>query len=210
MARRRNLTRRRVVEAALGLVDDEGIAALSMRRLGRALGVEGMALYTHVRSKSDLLDAVAELLLEELDVDFDRTAPWQARIRRGALAWARLQERHPNAFPLAYRGELRTDRVTLLTDELLDALRVAGFDERGAALAYQTIVVLVDGALLGRSSWTDEDLHAAWRRGLSNVDRQRFPRFAEVAPQAATLTWEEVLDSGLDLLLTGLEARLGR
>ncbi|MHB8470723.1 MAG: TetR family transcriptional regulator, partial [Gaiellaceae bacterium] len=86
MSRSRTLSRRRVVEAALALVDAEGTAALSMRRLGRELGVEGMALYTHVRDKADLLDAVAELVLAELDVEFDRSAPWQERIRGGALA----------------------------------------------------------------------------------------------------------------------------
>jgi AcrR family transcriptional regulator len=208
--RRRTLSRDRVVAAALALVDSDGIEALTMRRLGSQLGVEGMALYTHVRDKSDLLDAVAERILEELDTEFDRSALWQERVRHGALAWAGLQERHPRSFPLVYRPQHRTHAVTKLTEELMDALRSAGFDERGAALAYQTIIVLVDGALLGRGPTTDRDLQNAWRRAARAVDPQRFPRFAEVAPQSATLTWREIIDSGLDLLLAGLEARLQR
>ena len=204
--RKRNLSRKRVVDAALELIDREGIDALSMRRLGRELGVEGMALYTHVRHKSDLLDAVAERVLEELDTDFDRTAPWRDRVRRGTVAWAELQARHPRSFPLVYRPEHASHAVTQLTEELMDALRTGGFDERGAALAYQTIVVLVDGALLGRGPTTDNDLQNAWRRAAQAVDEQRYPRFAEVAPQAATLTWREIIESGVDLLLSGLEA----
>ena len=195
------------MSAALRLVDREGIDALSMRRLGRELGVEGMAMYTHVRNKSDLLDAVAERILEELESEFDRKAPWQERVRRGALAWADLHERHPRSFPLVYRPGHGSPAVRQLTEELMDAFRSGGFDERGAALAYQTIVLLIDGALLGRGPSTDRDLQRAWGRLARASDPERYPRFAEVAPQAATLTWREIIETGLDLLLAGLEAR---
>ncbi len=205
---KRNLTRERVVDAALELIDEEGVEALSMRKLGRRLGVEGMALYTHVRGKPDLLDAVGTRVAAGLHTDFDRSLPWRERVRRSVVAFANLQASHPRAFPLVYRPGLQTDAVSLLTEELLDALRSAGFDPPGAALAYETIVVFVDGALLGRGAWTDEDLRSGWQPGAGRVDRRRFPRFAETAPHAAELTWNEILDSGLTLLLDGLEARL--
>ena len=179
-----------------------------MRALGRSLGVEGMALYTHVSSKGDLLDGVAVKILEELDLDSDSTRAWQERIRRVALAWAGLQDRHRRSFVLVYRAGLPSGAVERATEELLDALRVAGFDERGAALAYQTIIVFVDGALIGRSSWTDHDLQTAWAQNAATIDSERCPRYAEVAPHAARLTWNQVLDSGLSLLLAGLHARL--
>lgn len=208
MARQRRISEQRIVDEALESIEADGLDALTMRGLGRRLGVEGMALYTYFRSKSDLLDAAAERILEELDVGFDPKHAWQERIRRGTYAWAGLQAAHPRAFPLVYRTGLRTDAVRLLTEELLAALRDAGFDERGAALAYQSLIVLIDAALLGRSSWTDEDLRSAWRQSAKTLDRERFPRFAETAPHAATLTWDEILDSGLELLLRGLEQRL--
>lgn len=175
--RKRTLSTERIVEAALTLIDREGIDALSMRRLGKTLGVEGMALYTHVRNKSDLLDAVANRLVGELDVAFDRSLPWQERIRRGVREWAGLQQRHPRAFPLVYRSGYKSNAVLLLTEELLDALRAAGFDERSAALAYQTVVVLVDGALLGRGTSTDRDLQTAWRHASASVDPSIAPRY---------------------------------
>ena len=209
MARPRTLTRDRIVSEALALIDDEGVEALSMRRLGSRLGVEGMALYTYVRGKDELLDAVAERVREALDGEFDRSAPWQERIRRGTLAWAELQAAHPRAFPLVYRSGLSTDAVSLLTEELIDALRSAGFTASEAALAYQTVIVLVDAALLGRGSWREDDLHAGWERAATALDPKTFPRFREIAPHAARLSWQEILDSGLDLLLRGLEARLG-
>src|SRR5262249_52434639 len=173
----------------------------TMRALGRRLGVEGMALYTYFRSKDDLLDAAAERIVGELDVEFDPELRWQERIRRGTYSWAGLQERHPRAFPLVYPTGLRTDAVRLLTEELLGALRAAGFDEPGAALAYQSLIVLIDAALLGRSSWTDDDLREAWQQNAETLDPQRFPRFAETAPHAAELSRDPILDAALARLL---------
>lgn len=208
MARKRVTSETEIVDAALELIDKQGVDALTMRGLGRRVGVEGMALYTYFRSKDDLLDAAAERILAELGGEFDRSLPWQKRVRNGAVAWAELQAGHPRAFPLVYRSGLRTDAVRLLTEELLDALRTAGFEPREAALAYQSVIVLVDAALLGRSSWTDTALHEAWQLAAADTSPEHFPRFHEIAPHAATLSWEEILDSGIDLLLQGLEQRL--
>ncbi|MEX1277682.1 MAG: helix-turn-helix domain-containing protein, partial [Chloroflexota bacterium] len=65
-ATRRRLDRRRVLEAALTVVDREGLEALSMRRLGSELGVDPMAIYHHVDGKERLYDGIAELLWEEV------------------------------------------------------------------------------------------------------------------------------------------------
>ena len=60
------LSRARVCQEALALVDDEGLDALSMRRLGARLGVEAMSLYRYVRDKADLLDALHVAVLADL------------------------------------------------------------------------------------------------------------------------------------------------
>jgi TetR/AcrR family transcriptional regulator, tetracycline repressor protein len=208
MPRTRTISRETIVDAALELVERDGLEALTMRALGKRLGVEGMALYTYFSSKDELLDEVALRVLEDLPAGWDPTVDWRERIRRGISSWAELQARHPRAFPLVYRRSLPTEVVSLLTEELFDALRTAGFGPREAALAYQSIIVLVDAALLGRSSWTDADLRASWHAAAERADSESFPRFKEIAPHAATLDWKQILDSGLDLLLRGLERRL--
>jgi TetR/AcrR family transcriptional regulator, tetracycline repressor protein len=204
--RRPGLTREQVVASALELVEEDGLDGLSMRRLGARLGIEAMTLYTYVESKDDLLDAVAESVLSDLELP-DESLDWETRIRAVVGSWAGMQRRHPNAFPLVYRGNLPTDAVRRTTEHLLDALRVAGFDEAGTALAYQTLVCFLDGALLG---WPPESYRAgeAWRRAAAQLDRDLFPRQAEVAPFAAELRWDDVWGSGLDLLLRGLAERL--
>ena len=65
--RRKPLNRERILDTALALVDEEGIEALSMRKLGQALGYEAMSLYNHVANKDDLLDGILDLVLAEMD-----------------------------------------------------------------------------------------------------------------------------------------------
>ena len=64
--KRKPLSRERILEAAVQLVDEQGIEALSMRRLGQALGYEAMSLYNHLSNKDDLLDGILDLVLAEM------------------------------------------------------------------------------------------------------------------------------------------------
>src|ERR671924_1614136 len=81
VAQRTRLSRERVVEAALELVDAEGPDALTMRRLGRSLGVEAMSLYEYTSGKDELVVAVMERLLEELELPTEGHPDWKERIR---------------------------------------------------------------------------------------------------------------------------------
>lgn len=199
------IDRGQIVDKALELVDSEGIAALSIRRLGRELGVEGPALYTYVKDKDELLGAIGDRVLDVLELDLPGRGTWQERVRACVTGWAGMQERHPGGFPLIYRGP--KEKVSRTTEELLDALRTAGFDEAGSALAYQTLISFLDGALL---EWPRETYGGAkgWENISRTVDPDLYPRMAEVAPHAANLSWDEIFWSGFEFLMRGLEERL--
>src|SRR3989442_15028291 len=98
--RRTTLTRERIAVAAVALIDGEGLDALSMRRLGAALGVEAMSLYRNFPSKAALLEAVVARLLAELPVPAPTAARWQDAFRALARAYRALLTRHPKAIPL--------------------------------------------------------------------------------------------------------------
>src|SRR5688500_2576621 len=88
-----------ITDAALVYIDENGLEALSTRKLGAVLGVEGMALYKHFPSKDALLDSVAEKLALELDVPLSHKG-WQDRSRQMARAYRALARRHPKAYLL--------------------------------------------------------------------------------------------------------------
>jgi AcrR family transcriptional regulator len=90
---RPRLTRRRVLEAAVDLADRHGIESLSMRRLGQELGIEAMSLYTHVRSKDDLLAGMVEVVIGEIP-NRRQQGDWKSSLRRTILSARRVMLRH--------------------------------------------------------------------------------------------------------------------
>jgi AcrR family transcriptional regulator len=92
--RRETLTRQRVLEAAVELADRHGIESVSMRRLGQGLGVEAMSLYTHVRSKDDLLDGMVEVVMSQVSA-VDSRGGWKPALRQAILGARGVLLRHP-------------------------------------------------------------------------------------------------------------------
>jgi AcrR family transcriptional regulator len=91
--RRAQLTRQRVISAAVELADRDGIESISMRRLAQELGVEAMSLYTHVRNKNDLLDGMADAVVSEIPLSAGG-AGWKTSLRQMVLDARRVMLRH--------------------------------------------------------------------------------------------------------------------
>src|SRR5688500_3463281 len=97
---REALTRERIARAALELIDAEGLEQCSMRRLGARLGVEAMALYHHFANKGELMDAVMDCLLDELELPPCDAMPPLERLRRFMESWRGVAIAHPPAYIL--------------------------------------------------------------------------------------------------------------
>ncbi|MGZ8719657.1 MAG: TetR/AcrR family transcriptional regulator, partial [Aeromicrobium sp.] len=93
-ARERKLSRERILEAALRVADEEGLDALSMRRLGQTLGVQAMSLYKHVADKEDIFDGISDLVMLEVEVP-DRALPWRTALHQSATSMHHALLRHP-------------------------------------------------------------------------------------------------------------------
>ena len=100
--KRKTLTRKRVLEAAVELADRDGLESLSMRNLGSELGVEAMSLYNHIANKDDLLDGIVDLVTAEFEEPRSaRGDDWRALIRGCAITQHDVLLRHPWAAALA-------------------------------------------------------------------------------------------------------------
>src|SRR3954469_17467860 len=93
------LNRERVLHAAVAFADEHGIAALSMRKLGEALGVEAMSLYNHVANKDELLGGMVDVVFGEIDLPAGK-ADWKTAMRERAQSARRALRRHPWAITL--------------------------------------------------------------------------------------------------------------
>jgi AcrR family transcriptional regulator len=202
------LTRQRVLEAALRIVDSEGLAALTMRRLGRELGVEAMSLYRHVPNKEALLDGIVELIVLEIDVPSWPDGDWKEATRHILRSYRRAAHAHPNAFPLVTMRPLNTPEALRRLDVTFEIFRRAGFDEATAIVAFRTLAGYTRGFAL--EEVTGRAL-GALPPGTDRIDPRalpadEFPRIAELAPQLVAANRDAEFERGVDLILTGLEA----
>jgi AcrR family transcriptional regulator len=132
------LSRTRVFEAALRIVDDEGLDALTMRRLGEQLGADPMSVYRHVDGKDALLDGLSETLWAEVPGP-DPGAHWSHDLRTFARSVRAVFHRHPQAAPLMIRRFLNRSALEV-SHAYLGALRDAGFADTRAAEVIRSVV----------------------------------------------------------------------
>jgi AcrR family transcriptional regulator len=213
-ARREPLTRARILEVATRVMDADGLEAVTMRRLGRELGVEAMSLYNHVPSKEALLSGILETVIGQFELP-RHDGDWLERLRDLALAYRRLLLAHPNVLSL-FAEHRHLDPDCLRPIELtLDALRSGGLSVEETNAAYHMLVGYVQGHVMleiaGLMAGDPSPEHAAEHEAfLRMLPADRFPRMAEMLPHLKGCDHEAEFELGLGVLLAGLDAKLGR
>jgi AcrR family transcriptional regulator len=211
---REKLTRDRIVEAALRIMDDEGLEAVSMRRVAHELGGVAMSLYHHVGDKDQLLDGICGRVMADFEFP-ESTGDWVTDCREGARAWRRLMQRHPEVIELfaRQRGPASTDESMRPTEYALRLFRESGLSDRDVAQAFhafggyiQGFVVMERGSIAGGT----DAAHVKARQALAELDPDEFTALRAVAPYFADCSPDEQFEFGLDLLIKGLLAKVGR
>lgn len=203
------LTRAAIADAALALIDAEGLEALSMRRLGAALGVEAMALYHHFASKGELLDAVQERLLDELDLPPRGSLPPLTRLRRMIASYRAIAVRHPPAFILLAARRFNTERAFAVYESILEAFADLGLDAAQSARWFRLIGGYAGGAGMAEVASRERVADATPLTLQRSPQAVPFPHVRAVAPHLQVERLDAVFEHGLDVLFEALESRLG-
>ncbi|MCE5290506.1 MAG: TetR/AcrR family transcriptional regulator C-terminal domain-containing protein [Nocardiaceae bacterium] len=205
------LTRAVVLAAALEVIDRDGIDALSMRRLGDALGRDPMGLYRHTPSKAALLDGVAELVLDQLAVDTTQ-GDWAGQLRNLARDFRMLALDHPNVVPLLVTRPIATPlglrplSTLRPLESVLTLLTRAGFTMIDALHIYRALFGFLYGHVLNELAELverPEEAEDLLRLGLHRLPVAEFPLLRELASILAAYDGASELERGLDILLTG-------
>jgi methylated-DNA-[protein]-cysteine S-methyltransferase len=200
---RKALTRDAVLDAAVAIADAEGLAALSMRRLGTDLGVEAMSLYNHVANKDDLLRGIVDRVWAEVDLALDEPE-WRAALHRlcGSGHRAMLAHRWFFQLPVSLGGPARMQVI----NATLAHLEAGGVPSE---LAFHALHVL-DGHVYGYS-WQDigfADVDTSGdmaREAIANLDAEALPHLVAHARQHAyDHPAGDGFVVGLNLILDGL------
>jgi AcrR family transcriptional regulator len=207
---REPLTRERVLDTALRLADQGGLEALSMRKLGQALGVEAMALYYHFANKERVLDGIVDLVFGEIDVPAIG-ADWKAAMRRRAISVRDALARHRWAIGLM---ESRTNPGPANLrhhDAVIGCLRAAGFDMAMAAHAYSALDAYIYGFALTKMNLpfeTTTDIAEMAETMLEPFPLGEYPNLADFITEHAMKPGYDFADEfvyGLDVILDGLD-----
>ncbi len=215
-AGRGTLDRRRILGAAVALIDEHGLRYLTMRRLGAHLGVEGMALYHYIPGREALLDGIVETVVDELygDPDVHLSHPqWQEYLQRLAHGVRRIALAHPQVFPLIatrppaapwVRPPLRSLRWM---ESFLQTLKDCGFCDTDAVATYRSFSSFLLGHLLLEVSAHGADIGPVEEEdpgGPNAADLTDYPLLqslqSELSQDPSAQEFEESLEALIDRL----------
>jgi AcrR family transcriptional regulator len=204
-----------VIAAALAIMDVEGVEAVTMRRIGRELGVEAMSLYRHVRDKEDILDGISEAVMSEFVIP-ESTGDWGRDLRAMASEWRRLLGLHPGVMQLLAERHKPLEGLAAYRpmDAALDALCRAGLTPRECAQAFNALGGYIMGFVMmeqGLMPGHDPAEHAHQHREVVEALRGAgLPRLVECFEYFSECPTDEQFEFGLDLMVRGLEAGIER
>jgi AcrR family transcriptional regulator len=214
------LTRDEIVATAIRLIDEGGMEAFSMRRLGHELDAGATSLYWHVRNKDELIDLILDVVIGEVAEDFDAHLPpdadWREQLAEIARALRRVLLQHRHIAPLLGERPTLGPNALDAAERVMGILLSAGFDVRATSLASGALINYASGFALFESRSPGGSGDAPETRELveqvtayfAALPADRYPHMKAVAQVHITET--EQFEYGLQRLLDGLADDLAR
>lgn len=206
---RGTLTRERVVDAAMALIDSGGVDALSMPKLARQLGVGAMSLYGHVESKDDLLDAVVQRVLESLPTPWGDD--WRSRLCSHFHDLRAALTQHPGVGMVLASKNVAVPAVFDLLERTLADLAASGLSDEESAHLYYDLLAYT----LGFVAWELPRTHAVspteyaarWRTAVGQLDEREYPTIHRLLDALTTVASDTQFDGGLDRIIGSTQER---
>jgi AcrR family transcriptional regulator len=219
------LSREQIITTAIQFVDEHGLSTLSMRRLGKELGVEAMSLYRYVNGREDLLEGIIDRMVAQVQLrpnaeQLGPTDGWQSYLQWLAHGVRALAREHPKVFPLIatrhpaapwLRPPLRSLDVV---EDFLAMLMSRGFSDVRAVMAYRAFSsfllghLLLEASLLGAQTSPPEEPLDEGESDVPNTDQKldldRYPHIQRLegplSEDNAAAEFEQGLEDVLDRL----------
>ncbi|KAA6210634.1 TetR/AcrR family transcriptional regulator [Streptomyces filamentosus] len=206
------LSERLIVDTALRLVAQHGAEALSVRRLGAALGADPSALYRYFRNTDALLLAIADELIGRAQEGWEATGDWRADLRAMGLRIHRSYLAQPQAALLAAHRTTGRPHETRAVEKILGILRDGGFPDPLAVRVYHAFVdqalafAAQDAAAAALPEAAGEADTEVWGEVYGRLPAETHPHIAATYPLLAADMQGSGYPFALELMLTALEA----
>ncbi len=214
------LTRERIITAAIELIEREGVDAVSMRRIAAELGSGVMSLYNHVPSKAVLLDAVAERVLSGIDFTTEPGASWEDQVRAQARAFRQISRAYPRCTMVVVSRPASSAAALRPMEHALATLRDAGFCGEDAVRVVRAFVAYTVGSLLrevGVSPGLEPQRPLSQDPAVLSADRPlhlnpaEFPQVLSMSEELLNRDHDADFEFGLELLVRAVgEMRAAR
>lgn len=199
------LSRERIELAALDLVESEGLAGFSIRKLAAALHCEPMSIYYYFPSKGHLMDGLIDHVVAEMPPLPDASLPWIERLRRLGYDVRRVVTSRPNLFIFVATHRMNTPAALAWLNSVIAFFDESGLPHTLAVRTFRSVSYYVMGAGL--------DETAGYARGPSTVEpvtiermREEFPAVLAAGPLFQPDGFDATFDVGWEIMLTGIEA----
>ncbi len=221
--RREPISREAIVTAAIGLMDREGLAALSMRRLAEELGTGAASLYWHVGSKDGLLDLVMDQIIGEGQVPDPDPPRWPEQLKQVARDQRRAILRHPWLVRVSIGRIPMGPNALRYSERILAILRAGGLPPQLAVQGYLLLIATVNGFTIDETGVGDrpddvekplpidpEDLQQVAnmaRDYIASLPAGLFPNMTALADEFAFSNPDERFELLIDIFVEGLSRR---
>lgn len=205
------LTRDDVIEAAAALVAERGFAALSMRTLAERCGVATMTLYRHVRTKEDLLAALADRVLSGLELPVPGTLDWQDEIAAVFRSVHALLLRNPEVADIAVKQPVTGQAAYRGSEVVLGALRRGGIEGEAAASAFATLFAFTLGFVqrqLHTAASETSTVHGG--AAFEHLPVDDYENLSRIGPVFLLRHSDRHFEDGLDTILRGLAGKAAK
>ncbi|WP_067699237.1 TetR/AcrR family transcriptional regulator [Nocardia jejuensis] len=170
------LSRERIADAALALIDRDGLTELSMRKLAAELGVQAASLYGHYPTKDEVLDDIARGVMARVDTSAFESGDWLAGLTGWARSYRAALVRHPNFVPYLASGPGTREENLRAADAVHGGLVSAGWPPREATMIGAATRYLVMGSTMGSFSRGFEDDAQVYRDRYPHLDQAHLLR----------------------------------
>ncbi|MFB6720003.1 TetR/AcrR family transcriptional regulator [Kribbella sp. NPDC056345] len=208
----RRLDPQKVVDSALAIADDEGPAAVTLRRLAQLHGVTPMALYRHFKDKDDLLAALGDRLIASVVLPEPTDEPWDKQLHAALRAFVQALRAHPRLADLTLRRMLVSEDGLQISERLMEILTAGGFDiDDAAEVGRQSVCSLI--SLVTTDPITREvsdpvqreDSLRVKRAALGALSPHKYPLVTAAADTlVCPASSDRYYDLGIDLVVAGI------
>ena len=213
--RQRALSREAIIEAALAIVDTEGLDALTMRTVAAALRTGAASLYAYVGSKEELIELVVDRVIGEVRLpDQPDPSRWMTQLKEVAREMRRVFASHGDLARATFGRIPLGENALNGAERILGLVRSGGISDRVAAMVVDLLSLYVMGiayedSLTAMNATTADDLThfiTEMRKYLASLPAERFPNTVALAEELTAGDRDERFEFGLEVLLRGLLA----